>query len=172
MRYYYCICFCLIINVAIAQSTPGEFFPEKFPAATIYLDDNSLMQGTIMKISDKVLTLSAYAADTSKTKTFFEIDIPHIRKIHIKTDVALSMAGGAVIAGLVGYGLGYITYSDKNSISEEDNKDRQKLRGAIGALITAVPGAFIGMITGLFRKQNFTINGDNERMKKLKRALR
>lgn len=173
MKPYYTICICLIINVAAAQSnSSSEFFPGKFPEATIWFDNDSLMQGTIMKITDRALTLSAYASDTSKSKTFFQIDIPHIRKVKIKTDVGMNMVGGAVIAGLAGYGLGYITYSDKGSLSDEDNKDRRKGRGLIGALITAVPGAFVGMFVGLFRKQNFTINGSNDKMKKLKRALR
>jgi hypothetical protein len=177
MKLYCTICFCLVINFAAAQNSADpvhsfEFYPEKFPNAIVYLQSDSTVKGKIMKITDNVLSISAYLNDTAKNKSFLDIPIVQIKKIKIKTNIAVSMAGGAVITGLVGYGLGYITYTDDNTISDDDNKDRQHLRGALGALIAAVPGAFIGMVTGLFHKQNFTISGSNQKMKKLIRALR
>jgi hypothetical protein len=177
MKQFTTICVCVLINFATAQnlSFPTrsfEFHPEKFPKATVYLESDSSIQGIIMKITESILVLSAYANDTAKNKSFFDIPITQIKKVRIKTDISLSMAGGAVLTGLVGYGLGYLTYDHDNSLSDEDNKDNAQLRGALGALIAAVPGAFIGMVTGLFHQQNFVINGDNKKMKRLMKALR
>lgn len=177
MKQYYTICFCFAINFAVAQhatisNNPLEFHPGKFPKSTIYLENDSSIHGTIMKITDSILMIAAYPNDTTNNKSFFEIAVTRIKRIKIKTDIGLSMAGGAILAGFAGYGLGYITYHDNYSISDQDNRDNQKVRGALGALIAAVPGAFIGMVTGLFHKQNFVINGNKEKMQRLIHALK
>jgi len=179
MRKFYTICFCLIVSFeASAQSSAdttyrSDFIPNSKEKAIVHLMNNSTVSGTIVKITDSVMVLSIPAQNPPDSNNVMSIAIPEIQTIKIKRNAFwLGMVSGATGGALVGYGLGYITYSNNSEISDIGNKDNQKARGAVGAVIVAAPGAVIGSVVGAIgTKRNFVIDGKNENIRKMIKSL-
>ena len=75
------------------------------------------------------------------------------------------MGYGVIIGGILGYGIGHITYNDD---SYDEDPPEQQIRGWAGAIIGAVPGAFVGgIVGGIFTKRHFKINGDMKKLQKM-----
>lgn len=179
MRKIYIICFCLIISLAAAAQSSADttyrsdFIPNSKEKAVVHLMNSSTVSGTIVKITDSIMILSIPAQNPADSNNIVSIAIPDIQNIRIKRNAFwLGMVSGATGGALVGYGLGYITYSNDPEISEIDNKDDQHVRGAAGAVIVAVPGAVIGSIAGTIgTKRNFVIDGKNDNIRKMIKSL-
>ncbi len=179
MKHFLTICLLLTICFeTVAQnnadtSQPLNFYPSSQLKATIYLKDDAVITGTIKNITDSFVLVSLFLKSGTDSTAYDTIHIPDIQTIKIKRNALwLGMGCGAVAGGFVGYGLGYITYSDNASISEVDNKDKQHIRGGEGAIIVAVPGAVVGGIIGSIGfKRKFIINGDKENLRKMMKTL-
>jgi hypothetical protein len=178
MKPYYTICLCLAASVAAAQIHNGhdsdhfEINPPKPVKATIYRLNNSPIRGLITKLTDSMVLLSI-SSPTEAGQQINIIRVSEIHKIKVKRNAIVNgMAGGAVLGGLAGYGLGYISYSYNESISDQDNHDNQKGRAAIGALIGAIPTALLGgMVGGVITKRTFRVDGNKASMLTLKKVL-
>jgi len=109
----------------------------------------------------------------SITYTGSIIAIPEIKVIKIKRHrFFLGMVSGAVITGFVGYEVGYNSYNDNLSASEDENRNNADLKGYKGAVIGAVPGAVIGSIIGSISvKRRFKINGDIKKIRAMMKTL-
>lgn len=166
--------FTIFYCAAIAQNNTDSayhyvFVPTTKTKAIIHLKNNSAISGEIVKITDSILSVSI----TGENNTDSNIAIADIQNIKIKRNAFwLGMGSGAVLGGLVGYGVSYIAYSNDPTITDSENKDKQRSSSFVGALITAVPGAVIGSIVGSISiKRNFVINGDITNLKKMETTL-
>ena len=169
MRNFYLICFCLamLFNVS-AQSISDtlhffNFSPASKIKASVHLNDNSVLTGIIAQITDSTMILSSSSQEANGVAyTSITIAIKKIKTIKIKRHAFfLGMGCGAVITGLIGYEVGYSSYSDKPLLSDNENKDNANAKGYEDALIGAVPGAVIGSLVGsVIIKRKFIINGD------------
>ncbi len=179
MRKICTICFCLIISLAAAAQSSAdtvnlyEFIPNSKEKAVVHLMNGSSVSGTIVKITDSVMQLSVSAQNLADSNSIMGIAIPDIQNIKIKRNAFwLGMVSGATGGALLGYGAGYFSYSNDSEISDADNKEEQKARGVVGAVIVAAPGAVIGSVVGAIgTKRNFTIDGKSENIRKMIKSL-
>jgi len=96
------------------------------------------------------------------------ISIANIKMIR-NNNHALTKGGtaGIFIGFGLGYLLGYATYEDKFDLTDEENIEDRKSRGALfgfgGMVPTGIMGAFLG---GIILRKRFIINGEKQKLTK------
>jgi hypothetical protein len=127
---------------------------------TIHLMSREKVKGGIIEVNDSSLLIS------KGDSNYKSISISEIHSVRIKRNgVVKGLGYGVIIGGILGYGIGYITYNDD---SYDEDPPEQEIRGWAGAIIGAVPGAAVGsIIGGIFTKRNFRINGNMKKLQKM-----
>ena len=145
-----------------------EFILTKPVTTKIYLKDGNIIKAGITKVTDS-LVFYTVTGNANNSMGFETIPVHAIAKMKIKRSALENgLLKGVVVGGLIGYGAGYISYSDDAIASVEDNDESRGGQAIIGAIIGVIPGAIIGgIIGGVFTKRGLKIKGDPENIKKL-----
>ena len=135
LKLIFLICFFISgITAAIAGNNgdtaiPRFFAPHMYYApnmyiiskVTIHLMSREKVKGEIIEVNDSSLLISKGDSD------YKSISISEIRSVRIKRNgVVKGLGYGVIIGGILGYGIGHITYNDD---SYDEDPPEQQIRG-------------------------------------------
>lgn len=150
-----------------------DFSPPRPLKAIVHFGNDSVLSGKIIAIKDDYVLLSEKISGNNYNPDYRSIEFTQIKTMKIKRNKFLfGLGAGALVGGLIGYGIGALTYEYDNSSSESSNKESKNLRGWAGAAIAGVPSALLGALIGSVAiRVRFNIDGDKNKMKKMVHSL-